>query len=134
MRWPLALIVLSLATAVRAAEIDWQLATAPDVVHIVTLDADGDVRDTKVWIAFEAGTGWLRTGNSRWFDNLRRDPNARLRTGAEELEVRAELVEDPQACARVDAAMRAKYGWVDRMLGPFRWRASHVLRLTARTP
>jgi hypothetical protein len=130
----LALIAALVAAPALAAEIDWRAVTAPDVVRIVTIDPDGDVRETKVWIAFADGSGWLRTSNSRWLENLRRDPNAKLISGDQELELRADEIEDPAARERVDAAMRAKYGWSDRMLGFLRMRGSQLLRLSARTP
>jgi hypothetical protein len=101
-------------------------------VRIITLDPDGEVRDTKIWIALHDGTGWVRTGNSRWLENIRRDPDVKLRVGQQEFELRAEEIGDPAARTAVAAAMRAKYGWSDWMLQPLRWRASHVLRLSSR--
>ena len=80
------------------------------------------------------GSGWLRTGNSRWLANIRRDPDVKLQVGERVLELRAEEVTDAATRSEIDAAMRAKYGWPDRMLGAFRWRASNVLRLRPRTP
>lgn len=121
-----------LAAPAFAADVDWPAVTAPEVVRIVTLDADGGVRDTKVWIALHDGTAWLRTGNSRWLENLRRDPHVKLRSGEQLLEIEAREETDPGACRAVDAAMRAKYGWQDRVLTPFRWRAVHVIRLAPR--
>jgi hypothetical protein len=132
--WRSALVAILLAGPAGAAEIDWQAVTAPDVVQIVTVDPDGEVRETKVWIAFADGAGWLRTSDSRWLANLRRDPEAKLRSGDQEIELRADEIEDPAVRERVDAAMRAKYGWTDRMLGFLRMRGTHVLRLSARTP
>jgi hypothetical protein len=131
MRWLTLALALAAAPAA-AAEIDWQAVTAPDVVRIVTLDADGDVRDTKIWIALHDGTGWVRTSDSRWFRNIQRDPQVKLRVGEREFELRAEEVGDPATRAAVDAAMRAKYGWSDRMLGVLRMRGVHVLKLSPR--
>ena len=132
MRWDLALALALMAAPAAAADTDWRAVTAPDVVRIVTLDADGEVRETKVWIALHDGTGWVRTGNSRWLENIRRDPEVELRVGEQLLELRAEEVGDPATRAAVAAAMRAKYGWSDWMLQPLRWRASHVLKLLPR--
>ena len=130
-------LVLTLAlfsAQAAAADIDWQAVAAEDVVRIITVDPDGGVRERKVWIAVHDGSGWLRTSNSRWLANIRRDPDVRLRIGERVLELRAAEVTDAATRSEIDAAMRAKYGWADRMLGPFRWRASNVLRLGPRTP
>jgi len=132
MKWSLALILALAAAPALADAIDWQSVASQDVVRIITVDPDGELREKKVWIAVLDGNGWLRTGNSRWLANIRRDPDVRLRVGERVLELRAEEVGDADACAAVDAAMRAKYGWTDRMLGVFRWRGSHVLRLGPR--
>jgi hypothetical protein len=130
------ILVLALAAApaapAAAAELDWQAVTAPDVVRIVTLDPDGEVRETKVWISLHDGRGWVRTGNSRWLENIRRDPNVKLRAGEQEVELRATEVGDPATRAAVAAAMRAKYGWSDWILQPLRWHGSHVLELSTR--
>src|SRR5262245_31656593 len=126
------LAVALLAAPAFAVEIDWPSLAAPEVVRIVTLDADGSVRDKKVWLALHDGAAWLRTGNSRWLANIRRDPRVKLRSGEQLFELAAQEVTDPAAREAVDAAMRAKYGWQDRVLGPFRWRAVHVIRLAPR--
>jgi hypothetical protein len=126
----LAALLLALAAApALEPELDWAALAAPDVVRIVTVDPDGSVRERKVWIVLHAGRAWLRTGNSRWLENIRRDPHVKLRVGEQLYELRAEEVGDPELRRAVDAAMRAKYGWEDRMLTPLRWRASHALRL-----
>jgi hypothetical protein len=122
-----------LAAPALAADVDWAAVAAPDVVRILTRDPDGSARDRKVWIALHDGTAWLRTGNSRWLENIRRDPHVKLRSGEQVFELSAQEVTDPAVCDAVDAAMRAKYGWADRVLMPFRWRASHVIRLAPRS-
>lgn len=123
---------LALGAESRAAELDWAKLAAPDVVQVITVDPDGDVRETKVWIVARDGSGWLRTSDSRWLANLRRDPNLKLRSGADVVELSANEVEVAALRAEVDREMRAKYGWPDRVLGWFRWRTPNVLRLAAR--
>jgi len=130
-RWLCALLLCLCATS-RAAEPDWAKLAAPDVVRVITVDPDGDVRETKVWIVEHAGSAWLRTSDSRWLANLRRDPNLELRAGDQVFELRAQEVEDSELLARVDAAMRAKYGWSDRVVSAFRFRTPNLLRLSAR--
>ena len=130
-RWLFALLLLLCAPS-RAAEPDWEKLAAPDVVRVITVDPDGDVRETKVWIVAHAGGAWLRTNDSRWLANLRRDPNLELRSGDEVFELRAEEIEDSDQLEQVDAAMRAKYGWSDRVVSAFRFRTPNLLRLSAR--
>jgi hypothetical protein len=132
MKWGIALALALSAASALAGDVDWQAVAGHDVVKIVTVDPDGDVRETKVWISALEGSGWLRTGNSRWLANIRRDPEVKLRAGEQLLELRAEEISDAAVREKVDAAMRAKYGWTDRMIDLFRWRDYHVLRLTAR--
>jgi hypothetical protein len=132
MKRMLALALALCAAPALAGEIDWQAAASQDVVRIITVDPDGELREKKVWIVVQDGSGWLRTGNSRWLANIRRDPEVKLRVGEELLELRAEEIGDAAARGRVDAAMRAKYGWTDRMIDLFRWRDYHVLRLSPR--
>jgi hypothetical protein len=132
MRWRLALALLLGAAPALAGEIDWQTVASQDVVRIITVDPDGELREKKVWIAVLDGSAWLRTGNSRWLANIRRDPEVKLRAGEQLLELSAEEIDDAAARERVDAAMRAKYGWTDRMVGLFRGRDYHVLRLAPR--
>jgi hypothetical protein len=129
-RW-LCALVLWLGAPCAGADVDWAKLAEPGVVELITIDPDGDLRETKVWIVALEGRGWLRTSNSRWLANLRRDPNLKLRSGGQLFELRAEEVDDTQLRERVDAAMRAKYGWSDRVISAFRWRTPQLLRLSA---
>jgi len=132
-RWLFAL-VLAAAAPVVAADVDWEALAAPGVVEVITVDPDGDVRETKVWIVAHRGSGWLRTNDSRWLANLRRDPNLKLRSGERTALLRAQEVDDDELREQVDAAMRAKYGWSDRVISAFRWRTPNLLQLAPREP
>jgi hypothetical protein len=124
-------LLLWIAAPCAGADVDWAKLAEPGVVELITVDPDGDLRETKVWIVAHEGSGWLRTSNSRWLANLRRDPRLKLRSGGKLFELRAEEVDDAQLRERVDAAMRAKYGWSDRLISAFRWRTPQLLRLSA---
>ena len=96
--------------------IDWQVANENWSLHIVTLDPDGDERVTRIWLAVVDGDGTLRTGDSRWWENLKRDPNCRIRLEGTDYPVHAELVTAHEQKARIDDAFALKYGWLERMM------------------
>jgi hypothetical protein len=102
------------------------------VPYSLTRDADGDLRETKVWFVLVGGEPYLRTSRSRWLENLRRDPHLRLRIRDRSYEARAEEIPGKEIVAQVDEASRAKYGWQERLIHPFHLRAPDILRLSAR--
>jgi hypothetical protein len=124
--------VAALAVARPVAAIDWAAAGAERVVEIVTRNPDGTPRETKIWLAVVDGQGYVRTGATRWYGNLERDPDVVLRVAGVEHPLRAERVTDPELASRVEAALRAKYGWSDRLVAPFRFGETRILRLVPR--
>ncbi len=98
--------------------IDWSAADERWSLHIVTVDPDGDERVTRIWLASVDGAGAIRTGDSRWWANLRRDPACRIRVLDVDYPVRAEFVTEHEVKARIDDAFVAKYGWFERLLFP----------------
>ncbi|MDE0887046.1 MAG: DUF2255 family protein [Myxococcota bacterium] len=85
-------------------------------LHVVTVDADGDERVTRIWIAVLDGDPILRTGESRWWENLQRDPTIRIRLSGTDRVYRAELVTDPSQQVRIDEVFLEKYGLWERVL------------------
>ncbi len=96
--------------------IDWRAVDDRWSLHIVTVDPDGDERVTRIWVAIVDGEGTLRTGDSRWWQNLERDPNCRIRLLKIEYPVRVEFVMEHEDKARIDDAFVEKYGWLERIL------------------
>ena len=94
-------------TGLRAAAERWS-------VHIVTQDPDGDERVTRIWLAALAGVGVIRTGDSRWWRNLERDRNCRIRVSGTDTPVRVEFVAELEEKARIDDVFLEKYGWQER--------------------
>lgn len=130
-----ALVLASLSAAPAAADYpEWPSVADVGVIEVVTSDPDGGPRTTKVWFVLLDGEPYLRTASSRWLDNLRRDPELSLVIEGVEYEARAEEVEGEEIVARVEAAMREKYGWQDRMVGLFSRQPPDVLRLSPREP
>ena len=76
-----AVLGLACASAAPIAQrpIDWQAANERWSLHIVTLDPDGGERVTRIWIATVDGEGVLRTGHSRWWQNLERNAASSIR-------------------------------------------------------
>ncbi len=102
---------------VATGPIDWETVGDRWTIHVVTLDEDGDERRTRLWIAVLDGAGVLRTSESRWSANLRRDPRLGLLVRGVEHRVLAEFVEDERLREQIEEAFRAKYGWQDRLAG-----------------
>jgi hypothetical protein len=115
-----------------AASLEWASVGAEETARVVTVDADGALRETTVWIVVVDGSGYLRTSGSSWFGNLERDPDLVLRIGGAAHALRAERVSDPALAARIHAAFREKYGFSDRMIGWIGLRGGNLLRLVAR--
>ncbi|MCP4903600.1 MAG: DUF2255 family protein [bacterium] len=87
-------------------------------LHVVTEDADGDERVTRIWIGVLDGDPILRTGDSRWWANLQRDPTIRIRLSGTDHVFRAESVTDPNERIQIDEIFLEKYGAWERVLFP----------------
>ncbi len=112
--------------------LEWASVAAEETAKVVTVDADGALRETTVWFVTVDGAGYLRTSGSRWFGNLERDPDVVLRIGGAAHALRAERVTDPALAARAQAAFREKYGFSDQWLGWIGLRGHNVLHLVER--
>lgn len=110
---------LTLSGAARAQ--DWNTFADIEAIQIVTNDDDGKPRDTKVWLAVHDGNGYVRTGGTRWGDNVRRDSNVVVRIGTESFPLHAVAIpsEDPLYASVADS-FRQKYGFSDRAMGILR--------------
>jgi hypothetical protein len=104
------LVALACASPVPVADepVDWQAAGEHWSLHIVTVDEDGDERVTRIWLAIVDGSGALRTGDSRWWENLQRT----------DYPVHAEFVTEHEQKALIDDASVEKYGRMERMMFP----------------
>jgi len=111
---------------------DWAALADESTVVLVTRDADGDERVTTVWLVVVDGEGFIRTGATRWFANLERDPRLGFRAAGSEYPLAVEFVRDPEVGARVDAAFRAKYGFANSVVTFFR-RDPKRMRLVSRS-
>jgi hypothetical protein len=115
------------------APIDWAAVSDASVPQIVTIDPDSGERVTKLWLVVVDGSGYIRTGGTRWFANIERDPDVALRVGGADYPLRAKLVLDADLRDRVNEAFRSKYGFEDRFIGWFSSRdQAPILRLVSR--
>jgi hypothetical protein len=128
----LALSCASTVPPMAETALDWQSVADEGAPTIVTREPDGGERVTKLWLAVVDGQGLIRTGDSRWFQNIERDPNVVFRIGGYAYPLRAELITDDSLEKRANAAFREKYGWQDRLIHPFREPDKNVMRLVPR--
>jgi hypothetical protein len=110
----------------------WGELAAEETVEVVTVDADGEARETTVWLAVLDGQGYVRTGGTRWGENLVRDPRLVLRIGDAEYALRVEMIEDDGLRQRIVAVFREKYGVTDAVLDWIRGDRPKIMRLIPR--
>lgn len=94
---------------------DWRTAAEPWSIQLVTRDADGASRTTRMRVVALDGSGFVRTGESGWGQNLERDPSCQLHLKGKDHRLRAEAVTSAADKQRIDAAFLAKYGWQERL-------------------
>jgi hypothetical protein len=111
---------------------DWAEVSEVQTVEVVTLDEDGDQRETTVWLAVVDGQGYIRTGGTRWGANLERDPQLTLRIEEREWALRIAVVDDEALHERITAAFREKYGFSDSMIGLVRGSNPTIMHLVPR--
>ena len=132
--WFLLLLPLLFAAPALGEYPDWASVADVKLIEVVTRDADGDLRETKVWFVLVDDVAYLRTSRSRWLENLRRDPDLVLRIEGREYEARAEEVPGDEIVEQVDRSTREKYGWQERTIHIFRMRKPDILRLSPPSP
>lgn len=121
------------AAGARAVEPDWDKIAEVERIEIVTHDEDGDERETTIWFAVVDGQGFIRTGNSNWGENIRRNPSdVVLRIEGKEYPLRAEFIENDALRERVVAAFRAKYGWFDGAVNFVRGSRPNIMHMISR--
>jgi hypothetical protein len=110
--------------------LDWSAIADVGVIEIVTTDEDGDARRTSVWFVLVDGVSYLRTNDSRWLSNIRRDPSVKIVIDGTEYAQRAEEVKDAELIERIEAASHEKYGLQNSFIRFFRTSEPEVLKLS----
>ena len=108
-----------------------ELATAR-TIRVLTQDADGDERSTKIWVAVVEGDVYIRTGDTRWFKNLERDASLTIVHDDKHYPATAVQVGDSERIDAVKVAFRQKHRIMDPMVALFRG-GTNVFRLDAPT-
>jgi len=104
-------LLLLVALPAFAEDLDWAAVADRETIHVLTHDADGDARETTIWLLVLDGEGYIRTSRkTTWGDNVERDPEIAIRIGDAEYPVRAHFIEDPDERVRIVAGFDAKYG------------------------
>jgi len=117
------------AAVAGAAAPNWDDLRDLGTVEVVTADPDGASRETTVWLVVVDGVGYVRTGNTRWGDNVVRTRELVLRSGEASHPLRVELVEDEAERQRIAGVFREKYGFWDRPASWIRGARPKIMRL-----
>jgi len=110
----------------------WAVVGSELIPSIVTTDTDGNRRVTPLWIIVMDDIGYLRTSETQWYANLRRDPRLILRIGGQAHTMIAELIDDMDISERVHRAFREKYPYRSQLfslLGRPPERLGNIIRL-----
>ncbi len=87
-----------------------------EVVIIATGGAGPDARETRVWIAEDAGELWLEANNplTPWYLHVVVQPELKMARAGEIESYRAEPYPGPAGHIKIRGLMRKKYGLADR--------------------
>lgn len=90
-----------------------------EVVQVRTVNANGEVRTTRTWIADAEGAMWLEVANPErpFLADVRTRPRLELHRGGRWMPCRAQVIDAPSGHARIRALLAEKYGWADRWIG-----------------
>jgi len=127
-----AILVFAGPNPARAEFPDWNRFAEVQTIDVLTLDEDGELRQTPVWFVLLYSEPYLRTNDSRWLANLRRAPNLQLRIKGTVYEAQAEEIPGREILEKVDIASRRKYGLQERLIHLFRISSPQVIRLFPR--
>lgn len=88
--------------------------------EVVTLHAPGSGVDdhyARLWIVEDPPYYWIRAErpSRRWLESIYENPQVTLHRGAQRMRCTAEVREDADALAYVNALFRAKYGLADEL-------------------
>ena len=130
----LGLVFAMSAVAVADAQMpDWEGVSDLSTVEVLTEDADGSLRVTTVWILVQDGEAYVRTGDSKWGENVVRSGQIILRTGETDYPMGVEFEEDDARRATIKQGFRDKYGWFDGMISWVRGDRPKHMRLVSRS-
>jgi hypothetical protein len=112
--------------------VDWSQYTDTETLGVVTADEDGEARETTIWIAVVDGNAFIRTGGTKWGDNVERDPAIALRIDGTDIPVVVTFIEDEDLRESVVATFREKYGFMDGVIGIIRGSHPRIMQVERR--
>jgi hypothetical protein len=133
-RGALALVtVVALSGLAVAGPPGWGDTSEVETIVAITQDEDGELKETKIWLAELDARAFIRTSkSSNWGDNIARNPQIALRVAGEEHPVRITFVENKELRKRIEDAFRAKYGFNDALVGLIRGRNPRIMEVDSR--
>jgi len=114
------LAVGATALAVGAlAALTWLALEGREVAVLRTRGDAGAVRETRVWVADEAGVPWIEAGNPEraFYADLARDPHVDLVRGGAAARYVARPLPGEEGHRKIRGMLRAKYGLADWWIG-----------------
>jgi len=127
-----ALLCTALCAGAAWAGPDWEALADTKLIEVITTDADGSPREITIWFVVVDGQGFIRTGETRWWENLGRDPHLVLRIDDTDYPLRADPIRDEAFRTRIREAFREKYGWQDRIFPVLRGQNAHIMHMAPR--
>lgn len=113
---------------------DWEQVADVGTIQIRTTDENGTVRERTIWLIVLEGQGYVRAGGaSGWDSNIDAVPEVEVQIDDVWYELLATRIPEGETYDAVKAAMRAKYGLSDAIIGIFRnvGGTPRILRLDA---
>ena len=107
------------ASAVILALVTWYALEGREVVVLRTMDANGSVRETRVWVAEADGALWIEaaTPERPFYRDLTERRTVELLRGGHRLVLDATPVPGPDGHARIRTLLHRRYGWADDWIG-----------------
>jgi len=95
--------------------LDWATVAPRQMILVTTTDPEGEPRTTRLWIVVVGESGYLRSANTRWSQDVEQNPNFLLIVDDASYPVSASGVPfGTDEHARVMDAYSAKYGLLGR--------------------
>jgi hypothetical protein len=119
LRRALRILAIALAAILLVGVATYVAGEQSEVAVLRTVDAQGAPHETKLWIVDHDGVAWVRVARPErpWFEELMTHPEVELVRNGTTQRVVAAPDPTPEARIALDAAFRAKYGFVDWWYG-----------------
>jgi uncharacterized iron-regulated membrane protein len=107
--------------AALVAGVTWVALEGSDVANLRTARADGEWRETHVWVVEEGESLWVEaaTPERAWLLDIEANPLVEVERAESSASYRASPAPGPGARDQLRAALHEKYGWADAWVGLF---------------